>query len=224
MLLDTPDPTTRHGIRDRAMLDLGTAGGLRVSELVGVRVSEVKSLWPLPGAAHSRQGQTTARLGVVEGRGRRSARVARCSRRRAGPRALLERAGPADDTLRLQHVLEKHLGNAVRKCPSLATKRVSPHVLRHTCAMNLLRATGDIRKVALWLGHVSQKTTEIYLQADPTEKLEVLGDGEAALASQGPVQPARSAPGVAHGSAPATSALAPRRRSSATSRSPDSTK
>ena len=59
-------------------------------------------------------------------------------------------------------------------CPSLGQKRVSPHVLRHTCAFNTLRATRDIRKVALWLGHASTKTTELYLRADPAEKLEML--------------------------------------------------
>ena len=52
--------------------------------------------------------------------------------------------------------------------------RVSPHVLRHTCAMNSLQATRDIRKVALWLGHASLKSTEIYLRADPTEKLNTI--------------------------------------------------
>ena len=56
--------------------------------------------------------------------------------------------------------------------PALKNKRVTPHVLRHTCAMQIFQATHDIRKVALWLGHASIQTTEIYLRADPTEKLE----------------------------------------------------
>ena len=123
-----------------------------------------------------------------------------------------------------EHVLEKHLGNAVRKCPSLATKRVSPHVLRHTCAMNLLRATGDIRKVALWLGHVSQKTTEIYLQADPTEKLEALGTVKLPSLRKGKFSPPDQLLASLMAPVPATFEPAPRRRSSATSRSPDSTK
>lgn len=46
--------------------------------------------------------------------------------------------------------------------------------MRHTCALNTLQATGDIRKVALWLGHSSLKSTEIYLRADPTEKLQAI--------------------------------------------------
>ena len=56
----------------------------------------------------------------------------------------------------------------------MSDKRISPHVLRHTCAINTLQATRDIRKVALWLGHSSLKSTEIYLRADPTEKLNII--------------------------------------------------
>src|SRR5438067_13899351 len=51
---------------------------------------------------------------------------------------------------------------------------VSPQVLRHTCAMHTLQPTGDVRKVSLWLGHASLQSTEVYLRADPTEKLEAL--------------------------------------------------
>src|SRR5689334_22964590 len=63
---------------------------------------------------------------------------------------------------------------AAGRCPSLREKHVSPHVLRHSCALNTLQATRDLRKVSLWLGHASSQTTDIYLQADPAEKLEVL--------------------------------------------------
>ena len=58
--------------------------------------------------------------------------------------------------------------------PSLKEKHVTPHVLRHTCAIVLFQATGDLRKVSLWLGHADMQTTEGYLRADPTEKLEAL--------------------------------------------------
>jgi integrase len=73
-----------------------------------------------------------------------------------------------------EYILTKHVHTATAKQPSLAKKRVSPHVLRHTCAMRTLQATGDIRKVALWLGHASTQSTEIYVRADPSEKLEAL--------------------------------------------------
>ena len=57
---------------------------------------------------------------------------------------------------------------------SFKEKRVTPHVLRHSAAMAILHATGDIRKVSLWLGHADIKTTEVYLRASPAEKLEIL--------------------------------------------------
>ena len=73
-----------------------------------------------------------------------------------------------------EYVLAKHVATAACAVPSIAAKRVSPHVLRHTCAMHTLQATRDVRKVSLWLGHASLQSTEVYLRADPTEKLEAL--------------------------------------------------
>jgi integrase/recombinase XerD len=72
------------------------------------------------------------------------------------------------------HQLAQHVVVAAQKEPSLARKTVTPHVLRHSCAMHTLAATGDIRKVALWLGHASINSTEAYLRADPDEKLAVI--------------------------------------------------
>ena len=69
-----------------------------------------------------------------------------------------------------EYILSKHVKTAMATRPSLKKKRVSPHVLRHSCAMHTLEATGDIRKVALWLGHATVQTTEIYVRADPTAK------------------------------------------------------
>ena len=87
----------------------------------------------------------------------------------AGGRAMT-RAG-------FEYILDKDVGTARQKQPSITKKRVTPHVLRHTCAMHILQATGDIRKVSLWLGHASIQSTEIYLRADPTEKLDALAMG-----------------------------------------------
>ncbi|KAG0292330.1 hypothetical protein BGZ97_005628 [Linnemannia gamsii] len=61
-----------------------------------------------------------------------------------------------------------------KSCPSLSERTVSPHQLRHSCAILMLQATRDIRKVALWLGHADICTTEIYLRVDPSEKLEAV--------------------------------------------------
>lgn len=72
------------------------------------------------------------------------------------------------------HLLKKYVALASSECETLDKKRVSPHVLRHTCAFMALLATRDIRKVALWLGHSSTQSTEVYVRADPTEKLEAI--------------------------------------------------
>ncbi len=71
-------------------------------------------------------------------------------------------------------MLAKHVRTAAAVVPSLTSKRVSPHVLRHTYAMHTLFETGNIRKVVLWLGHARLQSTEFYLRADPSEKLEAL--------------------------------------------------
>src|SRR3546814_14628037 len=71
-------------------------------------------------------------------------------------------------------MVAKHVRQASMVCPSLLSKRVTPHVLRHSCAAHTLAATGDIRKVSLWLGHASLRSTKFYLRADPLEKLAIL--------------------------------------------------
>ena len=73
-----------------------------------------------------------------------------------------------------EYILRKHVHTAEARCATLSDKRVSPHVLRHTCALTILQATKDLRKVSLWLGHSSMQTTEIYTRADPSVKLEAL--------------------------------------------------
>ena len=174
-LLDAPDPTTRLGIRDRAMLLLALAGGLRVSELVGLRIDEM----------HFNGRYLDLR---VRGKGRRERALALWKSVGDAIRAWLAVRGEAPATelflnawgramtrSGFECVLAKHVVAATERCPSLRDKRVSPHVLRHTCALNTLRATRDLRKVSLWLGHASTQTTDVYLQADPTAKLEALG-------------------------------------------------
>jgi len=172
-VLDAPNPRSRAGVRDRAMLHLAFAAGLRVSELVGLHVDDVVL-----------QPQAAVR---VRGKGRRerilplwrtTATALRAWLALRGEAACPElflnaRGGPLSRD-GFAHILTKHVTQATAKVPSLAHKRVSPHVLRHTCAMLTLQATRDIRKVALWLGHASVQTTEIYLRADPTAKLEAL--------------------------------------------------
>jgi site-specific recombinase XerD len=71
-------------------------------------------------------------------------------------------------------LLQKHAQRAAQDCPSLREKAVSPHVLRHTCAMMIDQAIGDLRQVAWWLGHAEMQATEVYVRAAPTEKLDAL--------------------------------------------------
>jgi integrase/recombinase XerD len=87
-------------------------------------------------------------------------------------------------------LLAKHVARACQVCPSLHSKRVTPHVLRHTMAMELLQAGVDRAVIALWLGHESVDTTQIYLDADLALK-------EAILAKTTPLdaRPGRYRPG-----------------------------
>ena len=76
------------------------------------------------------------------------------------------------------HSLQVHAEAARQRVPSMAEKRISLHVLRRSCALHALKATrGDIRKIFIWLGHESLKTTEVYLRADPSERLNILAAG-----------------------------------------------
>ena len=173
-LLDAPSPSTREGIRDRLMGHLAIAGGLRVSELIGLRLDDltfrdryVDVLIRGKGRKHRvlplwREVAESLRAWLAV---RGSARA---------PELLLNAKGEPLTRSGVAYILRKHTAAASVACPSLQEKRVSPHVLRHSCAMNVLRATRDLRKVALWLGHEQTATSELYVSVDPFEKLEVL--------------------------------------------------
>ena len=172
-LLDAPDPRTLSGTRDRAMLHLTFAAGLRVSELLSLRLDQVDQ-------------RNWASIHVM-GKGRRE-RVLPLWKETAAalkawialrprtdePAVFLNSTGRAMTRSGFEHILTKHVRCAGKAQPSLTDKRVTPHVLRHTCAMHTLQATHDVRKVSLWLGHATLQSTEIYLRADPTGKLEAL--------------------------------------------------
>ena len=72
--------------------------------------------------------------------------------------------------------LALHVATAALTEPAFTRRKVTPHVLRHACALNILEATGGIRKVSLWLGHQSLQTTEMYLRADPAENLGTISE------------------------------------------------
>jgi site-specific recombinase XerD len=172
-VLDAPDPGSRDGVRDRAMLHVAFAAGLRVSELVGLRLDDVM-LQPQP-AIHVRgKGRRERTLPLWKATVKALRAWLALRGNAACPELFLNaRAAPLTRD-GFEYILAKHASVAAASVPSIAKKRVSPHVLRHSCAMHTLEATHDIRKVALWLGHASVQTTEIYVRADPTEKLEAI--------------------------------------------------
>jgi integrase/recombinase XerD len=164
-LVAAPDQQTWIGRRDRALLLLAVQSGLRVSELVGLRCQDVVT----GSGAHVR----------CRGKGRKE----RCTplRREAVDvlRAWLREqnappANPLFPNIRggqlsrdaVEDLLAKHVCTASLRCLSLKQKHVSPHVLRHTSAMDLLQHGVDRSVIALWLGHESVETTQIYLHAN----------------------------------------------------------
>lgn len=154
------------------MMLLATNTGLRASELVGLQTTAV-DLGPSPQLRVTGKGRKERVLPLW----RQTVRALQAWLAvRGTPRAqtlFVNARGGALTRWGLAHVLRKHWPAAVARCPSLANKRITPHVLRHTCAMAVLHATHDLRKVSLWLGHESIQTTETYTQADATEKIEV---------------------------------------------------
>jgi integrase/recombinase XerD len=177
-LLAAPDRTLWIGRRDHALLTVAIQTGLRVSELTALRCQEVQ----LATGPHVR----------TIGKGRKQRATPLTTETVAVIRAWLqERRGEPEDPVfptgrgrplsrdAIALLVTKHTETASRSCTTLNAKSVSPHVLRHTAAMNLLRAGVDSTVIALWLGHESVETTQIYIHADMTIK-------ERALASTAP--------------------------------------
>jgi integrase/recombinase XerD len=164
-LLASPDRHTPLGRRDHALLLVAVQTGLRVSELTSGVCSDIAF-------------GTGANI-HTNGKGRRQ----RCTPLLPGTAKLLQtwlrqrRAGPEDpvfpartgghlSTDAVKDLLDKHVRHATTACPSLAAKHVTPHTLRHTCAMHLLQSGVDVATIALWLGHASTQATQAYLHAD----------------------------------------------------------
>jgi site-specific recombinase XerD len=165
ILLSAPDQTTWMGRRDRTLILVAAQTGLRASELIGLRCQDVV----LGTGAHIR----------CMGKGRKE----RCTPLRSDAVAAVriwmkERNAQPSDPLfpnargqqlshdGLDYILTKHVVTAQKNCPSLLRKRVTPHVLRHSLAMDLLQHGIDRSIIALWLGHESVETTQIYLHAN----------------------------------------------------------
>jgi integrase/recombinase XerD len=164
-LLASPDRSTPTGRRDHVLLLVAVQTGLRASELTGLTCADVQ----LGSGAYLRS----------HGKRRKDRVTPLTSSTAAALQTWLDErmGGPADPLFptnrgtrlsrdALEHRLAKYQPIAARACPSLATKNVTPHVLRHTAAMRLLHAGVDTSVIALWLGHESVETTQIYLHAD----------------------------------------------------------
>ena len=172
-LLRTPDQNTWIGRRDHAVLMLMIQTGLRVSETTKLCCQDLV----LTSGPHIR----------CTGKGRKE----RCTPllkqmvkvlkswltendfKQADPLFPSVNGGSMSSDA-VQYLVGKHAAIAAKKCSSLTSKRVSPHVLRHTAAMELLQAGIDHAMIALWLGHESVETTQIYLEADLTLKEKLL--------------------------------------------------
>lgn len=168
-LLAAPDRSTWLGRRDHALLLTAIQTGLRVSELANLRRADVV----LSTGAHIR----------CVGKGRKERATPLTSTTVKVLRAWLteRRAGQADPLFPttggrplsrygIDAIVERHVRTAATACPSLASKVVSAHTLRHTAAMRLLHARVDTTVIALWLGHESVETTQMYVHADLTLK------------------------------------------------------
>lgn len=172
-ILEAPDTHTRSGIRDRAMLHLCFCAGLRVTELVTSPLTAVT--WhPTPSIHMAGKGRRHRVLPLWKQTAEDLQAWLAVRGEVSTPALFVSAQGRTMTRVGFAYVLTKHVQRAMHHCPSLVGKTVSPHVLRHTCAMILFQATGDLRKVSLWLGHANMQTTEVYLRADPSEKLEAI--------------------------------------------------
>jgi integrase/recombinase XerD len=187
-LLAAPDTATRTGRRDHALLTLAIQAGLRVSELTSLTRADTF----LGSGAHV----------TCTGKGRKQ-RITPLTTATVKVLAdwLGERPGEPADPLfpsrsgtpmsrdAVERRLAKHTAAAARTQPSLKSKKVSPHILRHTAAMRLLSAGVDTTVIALWLGHESVATTQIYIHADLAIKEKALARTAPLDARTGRYQP-----------------------------------
>ncbi|MGE5765277.1 MAG: tyrosine-type recombinase/integrase [Mycobacterium leprae] len=173
-LLAAPDRGTRIGRRDHVLLLLALETGLRVTELTALTCGAVH----LGAGAHLR----------CYGKGRKERITPLLRQTRVQLQAwLTERAGAPGDPLfpgprggplsrdAIRRLVDRHVATATGSCPSLSGKTVTPHTLRHSCAMKLRRYGVDAATIALWLGHEDVRTTYgVYMHADLSLKEKAL--------------------------------------------------
>ena len=187
-LLAVPDRTARTGRRDHAWILLAIQTGLRASELTALTCRDVHLGAGAYVACHGKGRKdriTPLAPGTVT---TLRAWLAENARTPGGPLFTTIRGGPMSRDA-LQQRLDLYAAAAGKSCPSLASKNVTPHVLRHSAAMALLHAGVDITVIALWLGHESVTTTQIYLHADMAQKQKALDRTTPPASNPGRYQP-----------------------------------
>jgi site-specific recombinase XerD len=172
-VLAAPDRRSWFGRRDHALLLLAVQTGLRVSEVTGLRRADVV----VGAGAHVRclgKGRKERCTPLTKTTAAVVAAWLREPARRGSSHLFPSAQGGRLSSDSVADLLAKHVAAAAPACPSLHTKRVTPHVLRHTAAMELLQAGVDRAVIALWLGHESVETTQIYLEANLALKEAIL--------------------------------------------------
>ncbi|MDQ6782078.1 MAG: site-specific integrase [Actinomycetota bacterium] len=164
-LLAAPDRAGDLGRRDHALILVGVQTGLRVAELTALSWADVT--YGTGANIHTTGKGRKQRITPLQPVTAKLLHAwARHRHTEPDQPVFATGAGGHLSTDAVKDLLDKHAAAAGATCPSLTTKRVTPHTLRHTCAMNLLHVGVDIATIALWLGHASTKTTQMYLHAD----------------------------------------------------------
>jgi site-specific recombinase XerD len=173
-LMRAPNCETYAGRRDHALLCLAVRTGLRVSEIIGLKRGDV--VFGGTGAYVSCRGKGRKERAIPLAKPTARLLKAWLHERKGEPEQPLFTNARGQELSRdgVAYILGKHVEAAAQRCRSLLAKRVSPHVLRHTNAANLLQAGADQAVIALWLGHESVDTTQVYLHADIEYKRKVL--------------------------------------------------
>jgi len=187
-LLAACDQASWTGRRDHAMFALTIQTGLRISELAGLNRQDITLT-------------TGANVHTI-GKGRKERRTPLTPATKTLLKAWFhEHAGATADPLfptitgkhlsrdAIERRLARHVTAAAASCPSISSKRITMHTLRHTAAMRLLLAGNDITVIALWLGHEQISTTNIYLHADMTHKQQAIDRVKPLAAKPGRYQP-----------------------------------
>lgn len=169
-LIAAPDRNSWLGRRDHTLLLVAIHTGLRVSELISLTIADV-GLGAGPHVRCTGKGRKNRCTPLT----RPAAQALRAwlteQKKRPGDDPVFTtRRGGALSRDAVTHLVSRHTATATDTCPTLATKTVTPHTLRHSTAMTLLAAGTDISVIALWLGHESTDATQIYLHADMSIK------------------------------------------------------